>query len=210
MKATKLIVAFTAVMLIATGAYSQWRPMEPIRPILPAPPTIQQVPAYSAAPSYSVAPSSVDAPSERAKAEDAKLRNVASARIFAYKRVILADITRVTAWDDGKTYSVKAFFNIQGESVALRCSSTVKAAVEAFLEYIKTIFQNDSSTDRSLEMIVADAHRYLRDVRGFSDDQITFTYIDQFIETHVVQVSRHRLELTLASRGDSIYGPSVN
>ena len=201
--AISLLLAF-----LANGAKTQEKPPPPppprppdirswmvnpnVAPSLRAEPSLSAVPSYSAAPSYSVVPS------EHARVEAAKQRKAASDQIFEYQRVILKETTRVTVWDDGETYSVRALFTVQGESVGIRCISTVRAVVEAFLEYINRIFRNNSSIDRSLETIVADAHRDLRG-HGFSDDDITLNYIAQFNETHVVQISRDQSGLMLAA-----------
>jgi hypothetical protein len=113
--------------------------------------------------------------------------------------VSLKKSTTVRVRDDG-TYSAKAFFTVQGQDVAIRCISTVRAVVVAFLEYINFLFSGGGSTaDWSLDQIARGAQRDLRN-RGFSDNDITLNYINQFNETHVVQISRLRFELTLASK----------
>lgn len=204
MKTTKLIAAFTAVVLIATGAHSQFRPVEPIRPIqpitVPALPNFQPLPTYSVAPSYSAAPSYSVAPSEPAKVEEAKIRAAASKRIYEHEQVTLTETTAVRYWKDDENYSARARFLVQGQNAAIHCVSSVKAIVVAFLEYINRVFQSNSSVDRSLETIASDARRNLRDVHSFSDDQITLYYIDQFGNSHVAQISRRQLEIMLASR----------
>ncbi len=201
MKTTKLIAAFTAVVLIATGAYSQFRPIEPIRPIQPIridPIRIDPI---------KIDPIRMDPirtetpiqPSEPARIEEAKLRKAASDRIFEFQRVTLNQSTRVQPTSSGD-YSAKAFFSVQGQSVVIECISAVQTAVAAFIQYINGIFQGDGSTANwSLDKIVEGARRDLRN-HGFSDHDITLNYIDQFNDTHIVQISRQRFELMLASK----------
>jgi hypothetical protein len=203
MKTTKLIAAFTAVVLIATEAYSQFRPVEPIRPIepirVPTLPDLRPLPDLKPLPSFSAAPSLSVSPSKPAEIENIKLQKAVSQRIFEYQMVTLTSTSRVTTWDDGN-YAAGAYFSVQDESVRIQCVSTVRAVVVAFLEYIRSLFSDDgASASSSLDQIARDAHRYLRN-HGFSDGDITLNYIDQFNKTHVVQISRRKLEIMLASR----------
>jgi hypothetical protein len=139
---------------------------------------------------FSVAPAAV---------EEGKIREAASRKIYQYERITLTKTTAVRYSEHGK-YSAQARFSVQGENVAIRCVSNVRAVVDAFLEYIKSIFLgNGLSADWSLEQIVSRARQDLRN-RGFSDADITLTYINQFNETHVVEIERHKFQPMVASR----------
>jgi hypothetical protein len=138
------------------------------------------------------------------QAEAKLLRQAASDQIFKYQGVTLKETTRVTTSKDeeGETYSVRAFFTVRGENVAIRCISTVRAAVAAFLKYINRLFgaTSDHRVDMSLEMIVEQARKDIRDRQGLSSVEVTLTYIDQFDEAHIVRVQRNQLGLMLARR----------
>jgi len=113
---------------------------------------------------------------------------------------MLEKSTSVSPHDDG-TYSARAYFTVQGESVSLRCVSAAKAAVVAFIDYIDNLFRNDSTkTDWSLEDIVSNARQNIMNRFSLSEDEMTVTYIDQFDNTHVVEISVDRWGLRFASR----------
>jgi hypothetical protein len=134
----------------------------------------------------------------RAAVEEGKIRAAESSKIYQYERITLTKTTAVRYSKAGK-YSARAHFSVQGENVAIRCVSPVRAVVDAFLEYIKSFLGIGLPAEWSLEQIVSRARQDLRN-RGFSDADITLTYINQFKETHVVEIERHKFQRMVASR----------
>jgi len=172
-------------------------------PIVPAPITIPAAPSFSPVqPSTAPATSSITTPpasiapesSARAAAEK---RMLEAANLFKYGTVTLSGTTTVTPQGDG-TYSVSASFSVHGEYAAIRCTSTKRAAVDAFLEYIKRTFNAGSTANQSLETIVEGARKDIRNRPGLSDAQFTVQYIDPFKETHVVKNLPCRSRLAVA------------
>jgi hypothetical protein len=210
MKLVKLGSVHITVILLLTGAHggeAQEKPNPPPPP--PSPPSIPswEMPgglsqAFDPEANPQRARSSSERERERASAEEieeAKLRKAASERIFKYQRVTLKETGEVLDWGV-RTYSVRAFFTVDGQSVAIRCVSWNRAVVVAFLEYITRTFKDNRSADLSLEMIVAGARQDIGHRQDLSDAEITLQYFDQFDKTHVVQIPRHPAGLIFATR----------
>ena len=161
-------------------------------------------PNYDTAPAYEVAPKPMAPPEppddmmlERTRQAEAKKRM--AEETFRVTKVALDRTTEITQGKDGH-FSGRALFSVQDRRVAITCASKDRAAAVAFFESINSIFASNRSADLSLAKIVERAREDLRKQPGMSGAEVEVQYIDQFGETHVVQVSRSRPTAMLASR----------
>jgi hypothetical protein len=162
-------------------------------------------PSYNTAPAYEVAPKPMLPPPEspddmmleRTRQAEAKKRM--AEETFRVTKVALDRTTEITQGKDGH-FSGRAFFSVRDRRVAITCTSKDRAATVAFFESINSIFASNPSADLSLAKIVERAREDLRKQPGLSGAEVEVQYIDQFGETHVVQVSRSRPTAMLASR----------
>ena len=180
-------------------------PKPPITTVPQQPSVVHPMaPSYNTAPAYEAAPKLMPAPKppsemmiERARQAEAKKRM--AEEMFRVPKVALDRTTEITQGKNGE-FSGRALFSVQDRSVAITCTSTVRAATTAFLESINGIFASNRSAALSLEKIVERAREDLRKQPGLSGAEVKVQYIDRFGEVHVVRVSRRQSPATLASR----------
>jgi hypothetical protein len=202
--AISLLLAF-----LANGGKAQEKPAPPPPPpdirswAFPANPSLD--PSHGAAPItiQPIAPITPIIPiqptSPEAQQAEAKLRTAQSEQTLKYQSVTLKQTSAIRRNSAGDYFS-RAFFSVHDQGATIECISSVRAATVAFVEYIKRIFKDKRSADLSLEMIVAGARQFIGNRQGLSDAEITLHYIDQFGETHVVQIPRHQAGLMFAIR----------
>lgn len=177
-------------------------PKPPTTTIPQQPPGVAPMaPSYNTAPAYEAAPKLIPPPSEMAieRARQAEAKRQMAGEMFRVPKVALDRTTEITQGKNGD-FSGRALFSVQDRSVALTCTSNVRAATVAFLESINGIFASNRSSDLSLEKIVERAREDLRKQPGLSGAEIKVQYIDRFGETHVVQISRGQSTAMLANR----------
>jgi hypothetical protein len=134
---------------------------------------------------------------EKARQTEAKRRM--AEEMFRQPKVTLDLTMEITQGKDG-AFSGGAFFSVKDRRVTIICTTTERAAAAAFLESINTIFATKRSADLSLANIVERAREDLRKQPGLASAKIEVQYIDQFGDTHVVQISHGRSPAILANR----------
>ena|ERR1043166_3290263 len=205
MKTTKLIAVLAAILLIPIGAYAQFRPIEPIRPIAPIAPIQPIQPIQPVQPLEPVHPAPAPAytphdyvPTEAATSATQKLAQ--ANKTFRFKRVQLETTTEVFRDSDGD-WAFKANFIVNGRRIILYVYSRVRAAAVACRDYLNNnLFATYSERSLSLEDVVANARQDISERQGLSDSQISVLYIDEFGDTHVVQISLGRIDVALAAK----------
>jgi hypothetical protein len=211
--------SLSGLLIVMVGAASVFAQDPPaMKPTGPGPPKLPETkipqqpsgvapmaPSYNTAPAYEVAPKPMlpppPPPAEAAieKARQAEEKRRIAEEMFRVPKVAFDRTTEITQGKEGH-FSGRALFSVQDQSVTIACTSKVRAATVAFLESINSICANNPSADLSLARIVERAREDLRKQPGLSGAEVEVQYIDQFGETHLVQISHSQSTPTLVTR----------
>lgn len=132
---------------------------------------------------------------------EAILRKAEADQTYKFQKVRLTSTTGIAVTSEGH-HSASASFSVRNQKVTIQCVSPFRAVVARFLEFINELFRKGSvgEISMSLETIVKQARQDIRARQNLNSTGLTLQYIDQFGETHVVQISPAESGLMLVTR----------